>query len=81
MGVSTEIRPECKVLIETMREEIKDIHEVVYKNGLVTQVSKNTDKLDEIKDNVKWIFRAIIGLILTYVGGLIWSLIQSQPIP
>jgi hypothetical protein len=64
-----------------MQKDIKEIHDVTYKNGLVTQVSKNTDKIDSIMKNLNKGLWMLAALVVGFVGQFIWNLIQNYQGP
>ena len=60
--------------IETMLEDFKGIEtKAIEAHNLAT---KNKERLDEIEDTNKWLFRTTVGAVLVGVVGIILSLIK-----
>ena len=60
-----------------MERDIKDIHDVIYKDGLVTQVKLNADKIERVIKNLEKAIWLITALIVGFLGDFIWGLIQG----
>ena len=65
--------------LERLETQINDIHDVVYKDGLCTNVAQNTDNLKRLMDNQTWLTRLVAGVFITAFIGLIMNLITILP--
>ena len=63
--------------ISRMEQDIKEIHDVVYKDGLVTQVRINAEKIERLIKNLDKAIWMILALIIGFLGEFIWSLVQG----
>jgi len=63
--------------IGRMEQDIKEIHDVVYKDGLVTQVRINAEKIERLIKNLDKAIWMILALIIGFLGEFIWSLVQG----
>ena len=63
--------------ISRMEQDIKEIHDVVYKDGLVTQVRINTEKIERLIKSLDKAIWMIMALIIGFLGDFIWSLVQG----
>lgn len=75
--MTNNVRPECRKSLENMESDIKDIHDVVYKNGLIIQVRLNAEKIERLLSTVDRAIWLIVALIVGFLGDFIWGLVQG----
>jgi uncharacterized protein (DUF2344 family) len=63
--------------VDEMRSQVKDLHDVLYKNGLSSKVDslwdkkKHLDKVETILDRIKLFDKVIVGIIVAIVTAFI----------
>lgn len=69
------VLPECKVKLDVMEKEITDIHDVVYKDGLVTRVALIKEKVEKMSSNLDKIIWMLVALVLAFLADFIGGLL------
>ena len=82
------VLPQCRVEIDNITKsqdkietKIDEIHEVFYKNGLVTTVSKNSENLKELKSQLVWLQRLMATTLLGVAIELIVTVVKASGTP
>lgn len=75
--MADEIRPECRKSLDNMESDIKDIHDVIYKDGLVTQVKLNAHNIEQMMRNMNKAIWLLAALIVGFIGEFIFGLMQG----
>ena len=64
------ILPECKVKIDELEKDVKEIHDVVYKDGLCTKVHLISQKVNGIEKVLWAVGLGILGLLIESLVGI-----------
>ena len=66
---------ELRVKVQKIDEEVGEIHDVVYKDGLVMKVALIKSKVDTLSKNIEKMIWLLVGLVVAFlvdaIGGLI----------
>lgn len=69
------VLPECKIRLESMERDVSDIHDVVYKDGLVTDIALLKTKIDKVSSNIEKVTWMVVALVMAFMADLIGGLL------
>ena len=69
------VLPECKVKLDSMEKDITEIHDIVYKDGLVTKLALVKDKVEKMSSSLEKMVWLLVGLVVAFLADLIGGLL------